>query len=166
MKNKEELAYSRALVPKYNTLYKIIIAILVVIIILLVSFYIALVSNHNSNNNLFSGEKIDYDINFNTDDVSLEREVGVTQMNIDYVDNCNYSICYPEIGIEEIDNQIYDYANRLKNGFINEFKSEDNITLISSNFDTIHFKSLEDIKKAYAVMQPAPINYNRVQSQI
>lgn len=33
-------------------------------------------------------------------------------------------------------------------------------------FDTIHFKSLEDIKKASEDIKPAPINYNRVQGQI
>jgi len=32
--------------------------------------------------------------------------------------------------------------------------------------DTIHFKSLEDIKKAYNIIKPTPINYNRVQKQI
>ena len=32
--------------------------------------------------------------------------------------------------------------------------------------DTIHFKSLEDIKRAYDVIKPTPINYNRVQNQI
>ena len=34
------------------------------------------------------------------------------------------------------------------------------------NIDTIHFRTLEDIKKAYEVMKPYPINYNRVQEQI
>lgn len=32
--------------------------------------------------------------------------------------------------------------------------------------DTIHFKSIEDIKKAYDIIKPSPINYNRVQKQI
>ncbi len=32
--------------------------------------------------------------------------------------------------------------------------------------DTIHFRKLEDIKRAYDVIKPTPINYNRVQSQI
>ncbi len=124
MKQKEELAYSRALVPKHNTLYKIIIAILVVVIILLICFYFALINN-NEKPSGFSGEYIDYNINLNTDDISLEREVGVTQMKIDYVDNCNYTISYPEVGIEEIDNTIYEYAKQLKNNFLNIYKSED-----------------------------------------
>lgn len=34
------------------------------------------------------------------------------------------------------------------------------------NIDTIHFRTLEDIKRAYEVMKPSPINYNRVQEQI
>ena len=32
--------------------------------------------------------------------------------------------------------------------------------------DTIHFRKLEDIKKAYEALKPSPINYNRVQHQI
>ena len=32
--------------------------------------------------------------------------------------------------------------------------------------DTIHFKSLEEIKRAYDIIKPTPINYNRVQKQI
>lgn len=32
--------------------------------------------------------------------------------------------------------------------------------------DTLHFKSLNDIKRAYDVIKPTPINYNRVQNQI
>lgn len=32
--------------------------------------------------------------------------------------------------------------------------------------DTIHFRKLEDIKRAYDVIKPSPINYNRVQNQI
>lgn len=47
-----------------------------------------------------------------------------------------------------------------------EFKTGDNINLIPSNIDTVHFKSLDDVKQAYYIMKPAPINYNRVQNQI
>ena len=32
--------------------------------------------------------------------------------------------------------------------------------------DTIHFKSLEEIKRAYDIIKPTPVNYNRVQKQI
>ena len=32
--------------------------------------------------------------------------------------------------------------------------------------DTLHFRKLEDIKRAYDVIKPSPINYNRVQNQI
>ncbi len=32
--------------------------------------------------------------------------------------------------------------------------------------DTIHFRTLEDIKTAYEIVKPSPINYNRVQEQI
>ena len=32
--------------------------------------------------------------------------------------------------------------------------------------DTIHFRTLEDIKRAYDIIKPAPINYNRVENQL
>ena len=37
---------------------------------------------------------------------------------------------------------------------------------IQNKPDTIHFRTLEDIKKAYEIIKPTPINYNRVQEQI
>ena len=43
MKKKEEVFYSRALVPKYNTIYKIVISILIIIIILLVGIYLGFI---------------------------------------------------------------------------------------------------------------------------
>lgn len=44
---------------------------------------------------------------------------------------------------------------------IRELENEQNI-----KFDTIHFRSLDDIKRAYDIIKPTPVNYNRVQSQI
>ncbi len=35
-----------------------------------------------------------------------------------------------------------------------------------NNVDTIHFRTLEDIKRASENIKPSPINYNRVQEQI
>ena len=32
--------------------------------------------------------------------------------------------------------------------------------------DTIHFTTLENVKRAYDVIKPSPINYNRVKEQI
>ena len=32
--------------------------------------------------------------------------------------------------------------------------------------DTIHFRTLEDIKRAYDIIKPVPVNYNRVQNHI
>ena len=32
--------------------------------------------------------------------------------------------------------------------------------------DTIHFRTLSDIKRAYEIIKPLPVNYNRVSSQI
>ena len=32
--------------------------------------------------------------------------------------------------------------------------------------DTLHFKNIDDIKRAYDIIKPTPINYNRVQNQI
>ena len=54
----------------------------------------------------------------------------------------------------------------IKSALEYEFKENDDINLISKNVDTIHFKSLEDVKKAYNIIKPMPINYKRVESQI
>lgn len=48
----------------------------------------------------------------------------------------------------------------------NENSSIREIRELEHQPDTIHFKSLEDIKRAYDVIKPSPINYNRVQNQI
>jgi lactam utilization protein B len=47
-----------------------------------------------------------------------------------------------------------------------EFGENDDINLISEKYDTIHFRNLEDIKKAQKITKPTPVNYNRVQNQI
>lgn len=47
-----------------------------------------------------------------------------------------------------------------------EFKTGDNINSVPEKIDTIHFKSLEDIRQAYNITKPVPVNYNRVQNQI
>ena len=47
-----------------------------------------------------------------------------------------------------------------------EFKENDDINLISHDFDTIHFRTLEEVKKAHNIIKPSPINYNRVENQI
>ena len=56
--------------------------------------------------------------------------------------------------------------NGVKAALEYEFKPEDEIENISQTFDTIHFTSLEDIKRAHKTIQPAPVNYNRVEAQI
>jgi len=57
----------------------------------------------------------------------------------------------------------------LKSAYEVEFTSNSSIREIrelETKPDTLHFKSLEDIKRAYDVIKPSPINYNRVQNQI
>lgn len=57
--------------------------------------------------------------------------------------------------------------NGLKSAYETEFLgSIREIRELPLKPDTIHFKSLEDIKKAYDIIKPTPINYNRVQNQI
>ncbi len=99
MKENEDLAYSRALVPRHNTLYKIIIAVLLCVIFVLVVLYfnITRTINEDISGDLYSGNPIVY--NVNEEDTSLNRQVGSTLMKIDYVDNCTFSVCYPEIEI-------------------------------------------------------------------
>ena len=125
MKENEDLAYSRALVPRHNTLYKIIIAVLLCVIFVLVVLYFNITRNINEDisGDLYSGNPIVY--NVNEEDTSLNRQVGSTLMKIDYVDNCTFSVCYPEIGIEEIDDKIYSYVKNIKKDFINQYKSTD-----------------------------------------
>ena len=122
MKNKEEPVYSRALVPKHNTLYKIIIAVLIVVILILLCIYFGLIKpNFNSN---VSGEvdvvtekqTVELD-KLNFEGVSTDREIGKSLMKIDYIDNCSFTISYPQIGIEEIDEKIISHASELKNFF-------------------------------------------------
>lgn len=57
----------------------------------------------------------------------------------------------------------------LKSAYEVDFSSNSSIREIREldiKPDTLHFKSLEDIKRAYDVIKPTPVNYNRVQSQI
>ena len=57
--------------------------------------------------------------------------------------------------------------NGLKAAYETEFLgSIREIRELPTKPDTIHFKSLEDIKKAFDIIKPTPINYNRVQNQI
>ena len=109
MKKKDEVAYSRALVPKYNTIYKIIIFILIVIIIILVGIYLGFIKLNNSTNNEENSEPTETGVDVNElifNDNIDEFKIGKTQMKIDYIDNCTYTVSYPEIGIEEIDEEI------------------------------------------------------------
>ena len=54
----------------------------------------------------------------------------------------------------------------IKSALEYEFQDGDEISSISEKIDTIHFTSLENIKKAYDTIKPAPINYKRVENQI
>ena len=57
----------------------------------------------------------------------------------------------------------------LKSAYEVDFTSNSSIREIrelSIKPDTIHFRSLDDIKRAYDIIKPTPINYNRVQKQI
>lgn len=59
--------------------------------------------------------------------------------------------------------------NGLKAAYEVEFSESSSIREIRElevQPDTIHFKSLEEIKRAYDIIKPTPINYNRVQNQI
>ncbi len=48
----------------------------------------------------------------------------------------------------------------------NQNSSIREIRELSTKPDTIHFRTIEDIKRAYDIIKPTPINYNRVQGQI
>ena len=60
-------------------------------------------------------------------------------------------------------------AEGLKTALEVEFNSNSSIREIRElpvKPDTIHFRALADIKRAYDIIKPAPINYNRVGGQI
>ena len=124
MKNKEELAYSRALVPKYNTLYKIIIAILLVVIIVLLLVFFGIIKPNVIDKPKEEETVIDIIQDLNYEEIATEREIGKTQMKLDYIDNCSFSISYPEIGVEEIDEKILEHARELKTAFLNEYQTQ------------------------------------------
>ena len=59
--------------------------------------------------------------------------------------------------------------NGLKSAYEVEFSENSSIREIrelETKPDTIHFKNIDDIKRAYDIIKPTPINYNRVQNQI
>ena len=59
--------------------------------------------------------------------------------------------------------------NGLKAAYEVEFDSNSSIRQIREleiKPDTIHFKTLDDIKRATDIIKPTPVNYNRVQNQI
>ena len=59
--------------------------------------------------------------------------------------------------------------NGLKAAYEVEFSENTSIREIRElgvKADTLHFKGLEDIKRAYDIIKPTPINYNRVENQI
>lgn len=60
-------------------------------------------------------------------------------------------------------------SNGLKAAYEVEFSSNSSIREIRElavKPDTIHFKTLDDIKRAFDIIKPTPINYTRVQNQI
>ncbi len=140
MKNREELAYSRALVPKYNTLYKIIIFVLLVVIIALLLIYFGII-RPNFIDSKESGDVQVTDLSVTLpdlyyEDLSNQREIGKTQMKLDYVENCSFSISYPEVGVEEIDEKILEHARQLKQSFLDNYQSsEDTASSYSQHVD-------------------------------
>ena len=129
MKNKEEPEYSRALVPKHNTLYKIIIAVLIVVILILLGIYFGIIKPNFISNSNTSGDDLSTSIpivelgKLNFEGITADREIGKALMKIDYIDNCSFTISYPQIGIEEIDDKIINYARELKNLFLEKYQS-------------------------------------------
>ena len=171
MRNKEEPEYSRALVPKHNTLYKIIIAVLIVVILILLGIYFGLIKPNFNSSSTTSGEEVQSTPQvaeldkLNFEGVTQDREIGKALMKIDYIDNCSFTISYPQIGIEEIDDSIVNHARELKNFFLEQYQSSKdsentytehidyNSYLIDDNkmklvfIDSIVFNDVEEISK-------------------
>ena len=146
MKKEKNLEYSRALVPSKNALYKLIIAILIVVIIALICVYLWIMNRYNEQVTISTEDTPAY--NVNKENPVLEREIGTTQMKIDYIDNCMFSISYPEVGIEEIDNTIFEYARELKQNFLNEYEdSSEGANIFTQHVDYKSFVEPEDDMK-------------------
>ena len=132
MKKVDEPDYSRALVPKHNTLYKIIIAVLVLVIFILLLVYFGIIKPNfdlilNTSGDSSVSENVTANLEgLNFEGVTPNREIGKTLMKIDYEDNCSYTISYPQIGIEEIDDKIVKHANDLKKFFLENYKIDKN----------------------------------------
>ncbi|MBR6253481.1 MAG: polysaccharide deacetylase family protein [Clostridia bacterium] len=132
MKKVDEPDYSRALVPKHNTLYKIIIAVLVLVIFILLLVYFGIIKPNfdlilNTSGDSSVSENVTANLEgLNFEGVTPNREIGKTLMKIDYEDNCSYTISYPQIGIEEIDDKIVTHANDLKKFFLENYKIDKN----------------------------------------
>lgn len=134
MSDKDKIKYSRALVPKYNTLYIVIIVILVIVVLSLIGFYFFITNKKNEEElSMVTNELVAIDVPITTEeypsliieDKESDRQIGQAKMLMDYNQNCSYSISYPEVGIEEIDYLIYQQAIKLKDDFINDFFSVD-----------------------------------------
>ena len=71
--------------------------------------------------------------------------------------------------VQTPENKEFVEKNGLKAALEVDFNSNSSIREIRElpyKADTIHFKSLEDIKRAADIIKPSPLNYNRVQKQI
>ena len=138
MKKKEELAYSRALVPRKGNLYKkITICICFGLIILLVILF---THKCKSIENVFvSGDSAEIVERIYRTGIDTKKEVGRDTMEIDYIDNLTCSISYPEIGIKIIDNQIKMIVTGLKEKFMIKYK--DSVSEKATFFQYIDYET-------------------------
>lgn len=120
MKNKEELAYSRALVVrKKKRIIKIFVLLIIFFVILTLITNLPKISNKPIKQEESGEANILDDLNFMG--IEIEREIGKDQMEIDYINNCTCTLSYPEIGIEEVDDEIKRIAMSLKDDFLMTF---------------------------------------------
>lgn len=67
------------------------------------------------------------------------QQIGKAQTDVEYNFNCSHSIEYPLIGKDEIDNQIKDIVDKIKEDFVNDYKDENMFETVEKTFQGISY---------------------------
>ena len=127
MKERRELAYSRALVLKKGKIHKKTI-ICICFILLIIAIVVSIWQCETEENIGTSGDNTNILENVNFMGLDAKREIGKDLMEIDYIENLTCSISYPEIGIETVDEKIKNIITVLKDDFILMFRDNNKDT--------------------------------------
>lgn len=101
---------------------------------------------------------------------ALKEEINANEQSALIVANAVIKVC-PWLNLVIQNHEFKNVIEKagLKTAFEVEFSEASSIREIREMAykpDTIHFRKLEDVKRAYDIIKPTPVNYNRVQNQI